>query len=82
MGTSPADDLALLQVDASEVADITPLTLADSDKLKPGQMAIAVGSPFRNFNSVTVGVVSGTGARPRQRIATPDTRHDSDRRAA
>ena len=71
LGTSPADDLALLQVDASEVADITPLTLADSDKVKPGQMAIAVGSPFRNFNSVTVGVVSGTGRGPASVLRRP-----------
>ena len=64
MGYSPADDLALLKVDADEVADIDPLRLADSDKVEAGQMAIAVGTPFRNFNSVTVGVVSGTGRGP------------------
>ena len=64
MGYSPADDLALLKVDADEVADIEPLRLADSDKVESGQMAIAVGTPFRNFNSVTVGVVSGTGRGP------------------
>ena len=61
LGTSPADDLAVLQVDVAEVEDIDPLPLADSDKVSPGQMAIAIGSPFRNQNSVTVGVVSGIG---------------------
>lgn len=64
LGTSPADDLALLQVDPEEVADIQPLPLADSAEVRPGQIAVAVGSPFRNFNSVTVGVVSGTGRGP------------------
>ncbi len=58
LGSSPADDLALLQVDPDQVRGIAPLPLADSDKIRPGQMAIAIGSPFR---SVTVGVVSGTG---------------------
>ena len=61
LGTSPADDLALLQVDPQEVAGIDPLPLADSDMSRPGQMAIAIGSPFGDLNSVTVGVVSGLG---------------------
>lgn len=61
LGTSPADDLALLRIDPSEVSEIEPLPLADSDKVRPGQMAIAIGSPFRQANSVSVGVVSGTG---------------------
>jgi S1-C subfamily serine protease len=71
LGNSPADDLALLQVNASEVADIEPLPLADSDGVKPGQMAIAIGSPFRNFNSVSVGVVSGTGRGPTSSLRRP-----------
>ena len=61
LGTSPADDLALLQVDRAEIAGIDPLPLADSDKVEPGQLAIAIGNPFRQTNSITVGVVSGTG---------------------
>lgn len=71
LGTSPADDLALLQVDANEVDGIQPLVLADSEQITPGQMAIAVGSPFRNFNSVTVGVVSGTGRGPTSALDRP-----------
>ena len=61
MGISEADDLAVLKVDPTEVSGITPLQLADSSKVRPGQMAIAIGSPFREFNSVAVGVVSGVG---------------------
>ena len=59
LGISQADDLAVLRVDPSQIADVTPLTLADSSKVTPGQLAIAVGSPFREFNSIGVGVVSG-----------------------
>ena len=59
LGASPADDLAVLKVDPGEVADIDPLEFADSSKVRPGQLAIAIGSPFREFNSVGVGVVSG-----------------------
>ena len=58
-GRSPADDVALLKVDAEDVAGIEPLPLADSSAIEAGQMAIAVGSPFGLDNSVTVGVVSG-----------------------
>ena len=71
LGTSPADDLALVRVDAEEVASIRPLPLADSDNVSPGQMAIAIGSPFRHFNSITVGVVSGTGRGPASVLQRP-----------
>ncbi|MBI2872219.1 MAG: trypsin-like peptidase domain-containing protein [Chloroflexi bacterium] len=58
-GTSPTDDLALLTVDPQAVNGITPLPLGDSGAARPGQMAIALGSPFGLENSITVGVVSG-----------------------
>ncbi len=58
-GTSPADDLALLKVDLRAVDGIAPLPLGDSSAVKPGQMAIAMGSPFGLENTITVGVVSG-----------------------
>ena len=61
MGVSEADDLATLKVDASAVRGIAPLELADSSQVRPGQMAIAIGSPFGEFNSIAVGVVSGIG---------------------
>ncbi|MBM3945213.1 MAG: PDZ domain-containing protein, partial [SAR202 cluster bacterium] len=64
LGTSPADDLALLQVDPDEVRDIVPLILADSDQIKTGQLAIAIGSPFGLDNYLSVGVVAGYGEGP------------------
>ncbi len=59
LGKDATDDLALIKVDASAVNGITPLTLADSSSLQPGQTAIALGSPFGLTNSITVGVISG-----------------------
>ena len=59
LGTNPANDLALLKVDSEAVKDITPLTLGDSAAARPGQLAIAIGSPFGLGGSITVGVVSG-----------------------
>lgn len=52
------NDLALVKVEAD---DLQPATFADSDQVKPGQFAIAVGSPFGLENSVTIGHVSGLG---------------------
>jgi len=59
LGTDPVDDIALLQVDPADVAGIEPLAFADSDNLLPGQLAIAIGSPFGLDGSITVGVISG-----------------------
>ncbi len=61
IGTDRSNDIALLQVDVSKIPNMTYLTLADSSKVRPGQMAVALGSPFGLQGSVTVGVVSGTG---------------------
>ena len=52
-------DLAVLKVngDLPGVA-----VLGDSDRLKPGETVIAIGSPLGDFrNSVTTGVISATG---------------------
>ena len=59
LGHSQHDDLALLRVDPAAVADIRPLPFADSDQVSIGEMAIAIGSPFENRNSLSLGVVSG-----------------------
>ena len=58
VGTDPASDLAVIQVDAAEIADITPVTLADSDALKVGQIVVAIGSPFGLQSSMTTGIIS------------------------
>ena len=61
LGTNPANDLALLKVDPSLVVGKEPVVLGDSSRIKPGQMAIAIGSPFGLNGSVTVGVISQLG---------------------
>ena len=71
LGSSPADDLALLEVDPEDVKEIDSLPLADSTQVRPGEMAVAIGSPFRQFNSLTVGVVSGTGRGPASVLRRP-----------
>lgn len=55
----PSNDLAILKIQAK---GLKPLPLGDSDSLKLGQMAIAIGTPLGEFtNTVTVGIVSGLG---------------------
>jgi len=61
LGTDRENDLALVQVDPAIVENIIPLPWTDSDNVKPGQMAIALGSPFGLEGSITVGIVSGLG---------------------
>lgn len=57
LGRDPAGDLALIKVDVS--ADhLNPLPLGDSDTVRPGQLAVAIGNPFGLDHTVTAGVVS------------------------
>ena len=58
VGADSKTDVAVLKVDASELA---PVTLADSDKLEVGDVALAVGNPFGIGQTVTMGIVSATG---------------------
>jgi len=53
------NDLAILEITAR---DLPTVDLGDSDKLRVGQKAIAIGNALGQFqNTVTVGVVSGIG---------------------
>ncbi len=61
VGTDRESDIALIKVDTGQLGNVEPLPLGDSDTLKPGQMAIALGSPFGLDGSITVGIVSGVG---------------------
>lgn len=55
----PLNDLAILKINAT---NLKALALADSSKLKLGQMTIAIGTPLGEFtNTVTTGIVSGLG---------------------
>jgi 2-alkenal reductase len=61
VGTDRENDLALLKVDPTTISGISPLPWGNSDEVKPGQMAIALGSPFGLEGSITVGIISGLG---------------------
>ena len=58
VGSDQRYDLALIHVGSS---NLPAAPLGNSSELKPGQWAIAIGSPFGLENTVTVGVISATG---------------------
>ena len=62
LGTDPSVDLALLKVDPGDVdGGLEPLELGASENLRPGDPAIAIGSPFGLTGTVTAGIVSALG---------------------
>ncbi len=60
VGADPDSDLAVVKVDVS-ADSLQPVHLADSTKVKVGQIAIAIGNPFGLENSMTVGIISAIG---------------------
>lgn len=60
VGSNPRLDLALVKIAAR---GLKPAILGDSNQIRVGQWAIAIGSPFGLEQTVTVGVVSAMGRR-------------------
>lgn len=59
VGADPYSDIAVLKTEGKVPAVVQ---LGNSDVLRPGETAIAIGSPLGDFrNTVTVGVISATG---------------------
>jgi S1-C subfamily serine protease len=60
VGADPDADLAVIKVDYP-ADQLQPVKLADSQQVKVGQLAVAIGNPFGHENTMTVGFVSAIG---------------------
>lgn len=58
VGADPQTDVAVLKIEAKK---LTPISLADSDKLEVGDVVLAIGNPFGVGQSVSMGIVSALG---------------------
>lgn len=58
VGTDPRTDLAVIKINAK---DLPAAKLGDSSKLKPGDIVLAVGTPFGLNSTITMGIVSAVG---------------------
>jgi Do/DeqQ family serine protease len=59
LGVDPKTDLAVLRFEPDH--ELRVAALGDSDALRVGEWAIAIGNPFGLDQTVTVGVISATG---------------------
>src|ERR1051326_6370076 len=67
VGTDEKTDIAVIKIDAHHLPVVQ---LGDSDAVRVGQFAFAIGAPFRLDYTFTYGVISGKGKRPNAHSVT------------
>lgn len=58
IGSDPESDIAVLRIDLPR---IKPIVIGTSEKLRVGDVVLAIGNPFGVGQTVTMGIVSATG---------------------
>ena len=58
VGADPKTDLSVIKIEAEGLASIE---VGDSDKLKVGELVLAIGSPYGLNQTITMGIVSAVG---------------------
>ena len=61
VGTDPKTDIAVLKVELEDGEQLDPISLGDSDRLRLGEVVLAIGNPFGVGQTVTMGIISATG---------------------
>ncbi|MGK7874647.1 MAG: HhoA/HhoB/HtrA family serine endopeptidase [Xenococcaceae cyanobacterium] len=72
VGADSVTDVAVVKIEADNLPTVS---LGDSDGLRTGEWAIAIGNPLGLDNTVTTGIISATG-RSSSQIGVPDKRVD------
>jgi Do/DeqQ family serine protease len=70
LGVDSLTDVAVIRVNERNLPTVN---LGDSDGLRPGEWAIAIGNPLGLDNTVTAGIISATG-RSSSQVGVPDKR--------
>lgn len=70
LGADKVTDVAVVKIEANALPVVA---IGNSDKLLPGEWAIAIGNPLGLDNSVTAGIISATG-RSSSEVGVPDKR--------
>jgi S1-C subfamily serine protease len=70
LGTDSLTDVAVIKIDANNLPTVN---VGNSDQLRSGEWAIAIGNPLGLDNTVTVGIISATG-RTSSQVRVPDKR--------
>ena len=58
IGTDPKTDISVIKIDAK---DLPTIKWGDSDKLRVGEVVLAIGSPYGLNQTITMGIVSAVG---------------------
>ena len=58
VGTDPQTDVAVVKIDA---ASLPTLSFANSDNARVGDLCFAIGNPFGQDHTVTMGIISAKG---------------------
>jgi len=70
LGEDELTDVAVVKIQANNLPTVG---IGDSEQLRPGEWAIAIGNPLGLDNTVTAGIISGTG-RSSADVGVPDKR--------
>ncbi len=70
LGQDPVTDVAVVKIQAN---NLPVVRIGNSDQLRPGEWAIAIGNPLGLDNTVTAGIISATG-RTSAEVRVPDKR--------